>query len=217
MKHPATRELFAYWSELRGSRSAPERSDIEPAAIRGVLADTFMLEVDDAQRFPFRLAGTRVNGLFDAEQKGRSFLSLWRPEERRNVAGVLFTVVDEAVPVVAGSIAAPHGQEECGFEMILLPLRHRGKTHSRILGAIVNTTKPSWLGLLPVGNLSVQSLRVLDRLPVEPMRQPNRIAVGAQTSSEGGGMSTDAMILAGAAMRATRPTLRVIRGGLDPS
>ena len=31
---------------MRGARSAPERSEIDPAAIRGVLGDTFILEVN---------------------------------------------------------------------------------------------------------------------------------------------------------------------------
>jgi hypothetical protein len=38
MKHAASRELYAYWQEKRGTRPAPERTDIEPGAIRGVLA-----------------------------------------------------------------------------------------------------------------------------------------------------------------------------------
>ena len=100
MKHPATRELFAYWNDLRGPRAAPDRSDINPAAIRDILADTFMLDVDLERRFPFRLAGTRVNGLFDDEQKGRSFLDLWRAEERRNISAILLTVADGGCPVV---------------------------------------------------------------------------------------------------------------------
>ena len=46
MKHPSNRELFDYWNERRGERLAPERADIEPAAIRHVLGDTFVLEVE---------------------------------------------------------------------------------------------------------------------------------------------------------------------------
>ena len=42
MKHPSNRELFDYWNERRGERLAPERADIEPAAIRHVLGDTFV-------------------------------------------------------------------------------------------------------------------------------------------------------------------------------
>ena len=124
MKHQATRDLFDYWNKLRRGRTAPDRADIEPTAIRSVLADTFMLDVDPGREFPIRLAGTRFNGLFDGEQKGRPFLHLWRAEERRNIAAVLMTVADGACPVVAGGIAAPSGQGESGsFEFLFLPLR----------------------------------------------------------------------------------------------
>ena len=63
---------------MRGARSAPERSEIDPAAIRGVLADTFILEVDISRRYPVRIAGTRTNALFLRELKGGGFLDLWQ-------------------------------------------------------------------------------------------------------------------------------------------
>ena len=203
MKHRGTRELFAYWNGLRGARSAPERSDIDPTAIRSVLADTFMLEVDMARGFPIRLAGTRVNGLFDAEQKGRDFLSVWQPAERRNVAAVLMTVADGACPVVAGAMAAPRGREACAFELLFLPLRHHGKTHARILGLVKPTEAPAWLGLLPIGPMSLRSLRIVEAR--EAVTQPDRIAVGGE-------LAVSPMQF-GDVAPTTRPYLRVIQGG----
>ena len=49
MKHAASRELYAYWEELRGQRPAPERAEIEPGAIRHVLSEAFILALDDSQ------------------------------------------------------------------------------------------------------------------------------------------------------------------------
>lgn len=205
MKHPATRELFAYWNELRGARSAPERGDIDPTAIRSVLADTFMLEVDLAHGFPFRLAGTRVNGLFDAEQKGREFLSLWQPAERRNVAAVLMTVADGACPVVAGALAAPCGQEPSAFELLFLPLRHHGRTHARILGLVKAAETPTWLGLLPIGHLSLKSLRIVEAREANVL--PARMAIGHEAVAQ------EAEMFFGDVTPTTRPYLRVIQGG----
>ena len=51
MKLAASGELFAYWNALRGARSAPERNDVDPGAIRGILADTFVLEFDEERDF----------------------------------------------------------------------------------------------------------------------------------------------------------------------
>jgi hypothetical protein len=162
MKHQATHDLFRYWNDLRGERTAPERNDVDPGAIRHILADTFMLDVDADRSFPFRLAGTRVNALFDAEQKGRSFLNLWRAEERRNVAGLLMTVIDGACPIVAGAVATPPGQSECAMEVLLLPMRHHGRTHSRIMGLVKTVKVQPWIGLVPNGPMSLRSLRILD-------------------------------------------------------
>ena len=64
MRQAATRELFDYWNRLRGERGAPERSEVDLAAISKLLADTFLLEIDVAHRFPFLMSGSRVNALF---------------------------------------------------------------------------------------------------------------------------------------------------------
>jgi Uncharacterized protein conserved in bacteria len=206
MKHPATRELFAYWNDLRGNRSAPERCDIDPAAIRNVIADTFMLDVDLEQKFPFRLAGTRVNGLFESEQKNKAFLDLWRPEERRNIAAILLTVADGASPIVAGSAVTPNGEDESALELLLLPLRHYGRTHSRILGHIRLTSKAPWLGLQAPGVMTLRSLRIIDPTEYEIEGPMPRIAVGQSTSPAPFG---DVEPVA-----QPRPFLRVIQGGL---
>jgi hypothetical protein len=172
MRHKAVKELFLYWNELRGERTAPERNDMDPNAIRHILADTFQLEIDAERTFPFRLAGTRVNALFDAEQKGRSFLDLWRPEEAHNIATVLLTVADGACPVVAGAVASTKGENEIALELLLLPLRHFGKTHSRILGIVAPVKTPAWLGTQAAGQMNLRSLRVVDNEEMRPARAP---------------------------------------------
>ena len=87
MKLAISRELYAYWDALRAGRSAPERNDIEPGAIRGVLADTFVLDFDAQSGFPFRIAGSRANALFGTELRGLSFLELWREADRHDHQG----------------------------------------------------------------------------------------------------------------------------------
>ena len=107
----ASRELHSYWNLLRGGRSAPERSEIDPSAIRGVLADTFILEVDSFRRYPFRIAGTRTNSLFGRELKGEAFLDLWQESEQREIAAIVASVADEATAVLAGAATRPQGTQ----------------------------------------------------------------------------------------------------------
>lgn len=174
MRQAGTFELFAYWDELRRGRAAPERADLDPVAIRNVLADTFMLEVDTDRTYPFCLSGTRLSALFDAELKGRSFLSLWNEAQRHEIVRMMQMVVDSACPVVAGAAGAPEGYDLTEFELLLLPLRYHGKTHARVLGRIAPAKRPSWLGLIPVETFDFLSMRVLDGRNFIPPRGISR-------------------------------------------
>ena len=161
MKHATTRTIFSYWDALRGERSAPERGEIEPGAIRHVLADTFILEVGPERAATIRLAGTRVCAFFGRELRGEPFAALWHAEAANDVRRAIDAVVEETAGCVAGLSAATEEGVSADFEMVLLPLRHRGKPHARILGALSPAAVPPWLGLYPVRSLTTVSLRVL--------------------------------------------------------
>lgn len=163
VKLAASRELHSYWNLLRGARSAPERSQIDPGAIRGVLADTFILEGDARNRYPIRISGARTNALFLRELRGGAFLDLWQEPDQREIAAMLAVVAGEAVAVVAGVSASPEGLRPLELELLLLPLRHRGDTHSRVLGACSPAFLPSWIGLAAAAPMRLLSLRVLER------------------------------------------------------
>ncbi len=173
MKLAASRELHSYWNLLRGGRSAPERSEIDPSAIRGVLADTFILEVDSFKRYPFRIAGTRTNSLFARELKGGAFLDLWQESEQAEIAAIVASVADEAIAVLAGVATRPEGLQPLDLELLLLPLRHHGRTHARILGGLSPASLPSWIGLFPAAPMTLLSLRVLGRAENDAARQPS--------------------------------------------
>lgn len=165
MKHPTSRQLHAYWNRLRGPRSAPERGEIEPGEIRNLLADSFILEIDPARRTcGVRLAGTRLCALFGRELRGGPFAGLWQ-------AGVVGTEADpwrlveavtaDTVGMVAGLTGHTVRGESLDLELVLLPLRHRGKTQTRLLGALSPHTIPAWLGLRTVLHVETVSQRVL--------------------------------------------------------
>ena len=162
VKLAVTMELYGYWSRMRGARSAPERNDVDPGAIRGVLADTFVLDFDEGRGFPFRIAGSRANAIFLKELRGRSFLELWRDADRKELDSVLHCVADEAQPFLLGAEARPPGLGAVDIEAILLPLRHHGQTHARVLGAFAVHAAPSWFGLVGAGAVGLTSLRALD-------------------------------------------------------
>src|SRR5690606_22095406 len=81
MQMPSTKTLYTYWNAIRGSRSAPDRRDIDPTRIREALANTFILEMADADKFSFRLAGSHLCTSYCRELKGRSFSALWHDRD----------------------------------------------------------------------------------------------------------------------------------------
>jgi hypothetical protein len=160
MKHSSTRELFNYWNMRRGGRAAPERGEIEPTAIRRVLADTFMLDVDPRRGHPFRIAGTRVCALFGRELKGQAFTAIWAAESREQLREVLANVATETIGVVAGAATIGGGDVTRELELLLLPLAQRTAS-PRVLGALVPTEPPAWLGAETLCPLSLGTTRYL--------------------------------------------------------
>jgi hypothetical protein len=161
VKAAVTRDLFGYWNRVRGARAAPERSEIEPGQIRTILADTFILETDVAAGFPFRLSGSRVCAITGQEMKGESFLSLWLGPDAATLADALTTVSDDAAVAVIGARGATELGRQVDLELGLLPLRHCGRTHARVLGSLAAVETPYWLGSCAVTRFELTSLRMI--------------------------------------------------------
>ncbi len=183
MKNASTRLVFEYWDALRGERSAPERGEIEPGALRHALADTFVLENEPIGPV-FRLAGTRLCALMGHELRGRAFTALWPDlESQGDMRRLIQTVMDES----AGAVAGLSGESATGapiyLELLLLPLRYRGRTHARVLGVLSPAVSPDWLGFDTVAWMRMISLRMLwpaaaVHTPAAPRRaEPPRLVV----------------------------------------
>jgi len=173
MKNTSTRLVFEYWEALRGERAAPERGEIEPGALRHALADTFVLENEPIGPV-FRLAGTRLCGLLGHELRGRPFTALWPDvESQAEMRRLTQTVMDETAGAVAGLAGETRAGEPVYLELLLLPLRYRGRTHARMLGALSAATAPEWLGLDTLDTMRMISLRMLwPGIGLRPQPQP---------------------------------------------
>ncbi|MCC6889070.1 MAG: PAS domain-containing protein [Hyphomicrobiales bacterium] len=161
MRHPSSKELFRYWNQRRGRRAAPDRGDIEPGAIRKVLADTFILAVDAAAGHPFRIAGTRLCAAFGRELKNESFLDLWAASSRRGVSELVAVAATEMVSTLASARALSNAGTAHDLELLLLPLTHRGTAGGRILGVLAPRDAAYWLGACTLGPLTLGGLRYL--------------------------------------------------------
>jgi hypothetical protein len=136
MKHPSSRAFFAYWDEKRGSARAPDRSDIEPGALRELLGDIFVLSYDPRAGHPFRVAGTRVCALLGCDRKGTSFSALFTPACRREIEDIIGIVAEEMLAAVAGISATGPDGSSAHLELLLLPFNNRTHTPLSLTGLL---------------------------------------------------------------------------------
>jgi len=179
MKHLSSRDLFAHWNDRRGNRPAPERGEIDPGAIRGALADSFILSFNPLTNHPFRLAGTRLCALFGRELKGQAFGELWDRPRQRQISDLATVVADESVGIVAGAVGWTAEGFSVDLELLLLPLRHCGRTHVRLIGTLAPLAAPYWLGASPVLTLGLGAHRYLGPA-VEAPPAPPPVEAGAR-------------------------------------
>jgi len=136
MKHPSTREFFAYWDEKRGTARAPDRSEIEPGAVRGLLGDIFVLSYDATAGYPFRVAGTRVSALLGRDLKDRSFSALFAADGRREIEEIIAVVAEEMLAAVAGITATSENGSPAHLELLLLPFSPRAHAPISLTGLL---------------------------------------------------------------------------------
>ena len=203
--HPTLQTLYGYWNEVRSGRVAPQRLEIEPSHIAGILPETFMLERAGARTYNYRLAGTRLCELFGSELRGRDFLDGWSEGDRRVLTGYLTTISDQGAAALItfdGLIDTRHRVE---LQASLLPLLHGGKI-VRIIGAMGTTSAPHWLGSEPLLSRHLKRHQLL-----WPDGRPHALAL----KSARGAPFQPAMAASSEtrAVQSETPRLRVVEGG----
>ena len=171
MKHPSSRAFFNYWNAQRGDARAPERSEIEPGAVRELLGDIFVLSYDNDAGYPFRVAGTRVSALLGRDLKDVGFAALFAADGRREIEDVISYVAEEMLPVIAGITATSESGRPAHLELLLLPFNHRAHAPVSLtgslapfesdLGTLGDFRLTSWRYLHPPEKLVPRALRKL--------------------------------------------------------
>jgi hypothetical protein len=136
MKHPSSREFFAYWDRRRGDERAPDRSDIEPGPVRELLGDIFVLSYEPDGGHRFRVAGTRVCALLGRDLKGQGFAASFAPDSRREIEDLIGIVAEELLAIVAGVTASAQDGSKVHLELLLLPFKARAHTPMSLTGLL---------------------------------------------------------------------------------
>src|SRR5665213_1579615 len=104
MKHPSSREFYTYWNDKRGAARAPDRSEIEPGAVRG------------------------------CDLKNRGFSTLFAPDSRRQIEDIITVVAEETLAAVAGITATAQDGSPANLELLLLPFNPRAHVPMSLTG-----------------------------------------------------------------------------------
>jgi hypothetical protein len=155
MKHPSSREFFAYWDEKRGNARAPDRAAIDPADVRGLLGDIFVAACEPG--FPFRVAGTRVCALAGRDLKDQSFAALFARESRAEIEEIITIVADETLGAIAGLTTTRDDGTKAHLELLLLPFNARPHTPVSVTGVLA----PFDTECAPLGAFTLSSWRYL--------------------------------------------------------
>lgn len=201
MKLQGSTELFHYWNRLRDGRPAPQRTEIEPADIKSLLADTFILEQDARGAAVFRLAGTRLCATHGRELKGFAFASLWIGRDQAMIARLCNAAFHDKTVVSVSFQGHTDTDRQNSFELLLLPLSG-GRESLRCLGIVSADQRPFWLGADPIRFNVVDAVRVIDP-DLEPMFLKNRPAVQVPSLAPGSRHLTalDAPVIPGRRIR----------------
>ncbi len=159
MKHPSSRAFFAYWDTQRGDARAPDRCDVEPAAVRELLGDIFVLSAHEASGYPFRVAGTRLCALFGRDLKQASFSALFSSEARGEIEEIVANVATDMLPAVAGVTATSKRGATTHLELLLLPFNARAHEPISLTGLLAPMNECHDA----LGELNVTSWRYLHR------------------------------------------------------
>lgn len=161
MKQTTTKTLYEYWNALRGARTAPDRRDLDPTQFKSALATTFILESEDSTAFNFRLAGSHLCSTYCRELKGRDFASFWDGRDQDAIETLIRAVTEDHAVALVTFTGTNATAAKAAFELLLLPLRHNGRTNTRLLGSMTALDEPYWFGTQPVMCQRITGLKLI--------------------------------------------------------
>lgn len=176
MKHPATREVYEYWNRQRAGAAAPERSAFDPAAIRHLIGDMFVIGCDEPSRLALRVAGTRICAMLGRDVKGEDFCGLFARASRRKVEDFVAIATEESLATLAGVTASTGSGVAVHLELLLLPFASSVLAPQSVTGLLVTLGAPATLEQSPLRDFSLVTWRHAGH-PTLRQRTVRRLAI----------------------------------------
>ncbi|HKD47286.1 MAG TPA: PAS domain-containing protein [Rhizomicrobium sp.] len=145
MKHRNSHFLVGYWSRIRCGREIPDQTDINPRAIKRLLAYAFILDCENPTNPVYRLGGTALCERFGFELKGFDFLTHWDARSSLALKGILKQSLKTKKPLCLSSVAVTTGHNTSELETILAPVSFNGCEPRRFFGLMQFLSDPASL------------------------------------------------------------------------
>jgi len=145
MRHKTTQTVFDYFNRIRGGKPAPLRADIDPAELKTVLPDVFILEMGRNGSPVFRLAGTHICTILGRELRGENFANLWHDTNRHKMKLAAEAVIAHQAPLTVDIRSAGDDERDGELEMLLMPLSSRPGLRDRLFGSLADLSHPPLL------------------------------------------------------------------------
>jgi hypothetical protein len=121
--HPGLAEVRGYWEALRGGGGLPQRAQVDPRGMAGMLDRVFLAEEIAPGMARLRLAGQALCGLMGMEVRGMPLSALFDPPSRRPLEAPLRQVfAGETAVTVDVAAETGIGRPALAGRLLLLPL-----------------------------------------------------------------------------------------------
>lgn len=134
MFHSNTELLIDYWQARKGSRGAPARASIDPADLRAVLPQLFIIGRRRAGQYGFRLVGGMVDALHGGHLGGADPMRLWAPQYRASLQLAFEAIRRQPEPLVITAEGRTLDGNALTLEIVLAPLTGAAGDIDRFIG-----------------------------------------------------------------------------------
>lgn len=130
------RHLGEWWLGARRGRLMPSRRDIDPIALKPVLARIWLMEfVDEPRQFRYRLAGEEIQRHYRTPLRGRLLSEVMGEDWGRNATARLLKMIDMPAVQYAVGRATFEERRDNHVERLVLPLADEAGTPRYVIGA----------------------------------------------------------------------------------
>jgi hypothetical protein len=127
------RMLHAWWLAHRGASGIPDRRDLDPAALRPLLPNLFISDVEtDPFRIRYRLMGTKAARVTGFDITGRYLDALLDAQPQVPWMGYYRRVYDNHAPLLGSVVVPAKSGGTFEYEFGLFPLTQGGTAVAQI-------------------------------------------------------------------------------------